>query len=105
MSRCYYVYIMASISRTLYVGVTADLMRRVEEHKRGEVEGFTTKYKLKKLVYYEDYQDIRHAIEREKQLKGWRRGKKVALIESVNPNWMDLSWEWFEGRRFSLDEA
>ena len=99
----YYAYIMASISRVLYIGVTDDLERRVREHKQGEVQGFTQKYRLKKLVYLEEFGDIRQAIAREKQLKGWRREKKVALIEAENPHWRDLSWEWFDSRRFALD--
>ncbi len=104
MVRRYYVYIMASISRVLYVGVTDDIVRRVAEHKAGEIEGFTKQYRLKKLVHYEEFGDIRQAIAREKQLKGWRREKKVELIEAENPNWKDLSWEWFGSRRFALDQ-
>ena len=87
----YYVYIMASISRTIYVGVTNDLESRVSQHKSGEIESFTQRYKCKKLVYYETYASIKQAIAREKQIKGWRRAKKVALIESLNPHWADLS--------------
>ena len=84
---------MASISRTLYVGVTNDLGRRVAEHKSGETEGFTKRYQVHKLVYYEEFGRPRDAIAREKELKGWLRSKKVALIESFNPAWRDLSWE------------
>lgn len=90
----YYVYFMASESGTLYIGVTNDLMRRVTEHKSGEVEGFTKKYGCVKLVYYEHFPDIRAAIEREKQLKKWRREKKEWLIRSMNPGWVDLTLEW-----------
>jgi len=92
--RTYCVYIMASISRTLYVGVTNDLERRVREHKEGLIEGFTRKYRIKKLVYYETLNTPRDAIAREKQIKGWRRARKVELIESVNPTWKDLAHEW-----------
>ena len=87
----YHVYIMTNRSDTLYTGVTNNLQRRVYEHKHGLVEGFTKKYKLTMLVYYEATDDVRSAIEREKQIKGWRRSKKIALIESVNPQWRDLS--------------
>ncbi len=86
----YHVYIMASISRRLYVGVTNNLERRLEEHRRGMASEFTRKYKLKKLVYGEEYSDPREAIAREKQIKSWRREKKITLIESQNPKWRDL---------------
>ena len=92
----YYVYIMANDSGTLYIGVTNDLQRRVYEHKKKLVEGFTEKYNITKLVHYEQTNDVMAAIEREKQLKGWIRKKKVALIESENPYWEDLSKDWFE---------
>ena len=86
----YYVYILSSISGVLYIGVTNNLKRRVWEHKQGLTVGFTKKYHVKKLVYYEATSDVRVAIEREKQLKKWRREKKVALIESMNLPWKDL---------------
>jgi len=89
-----YAYIMSNISRTLYVGVTNDLERRVYEHKRKLTPGFTRKYNVTMLVYFEVAPDIRSAIDREKQIKGWLRSKKVALIESANPHWLDLSAEW-----------
>ena len=92
----YYVYIMASRGRTIYIGVTNDLERRVFEHKEGLTAGFTAKYKITKLVYFEDTNDVRAAIEREKQLKTWRRSKKVALVESANPEWKDLSLGWYD---------
>jgi len=91
----YYVYIMTNRSKTLYTGVTIDLIRRVCEHKNKIIDGFTKKYNITKLVFYEETKDIRAAIEREKQIKGWLRSKKIALIESVNPKWEDLSKEWF----------
>lgn len=92
----YYVYIMASRSRTLYTGVTGDLERRVFEHKEKLVPGFTAKYKIERLVYFEIAEDVHAAISREKQIKGWTRSKKLALIDSVNPTWKDLSASWFE---------
>jgi len=92
----YYVYIMASKSKTLYTGITDDLVRRVYEHKTKLIEGFTKKYNITKLVYYEVTSDVRAAIEREKQIKGWLRSKKITLIEAMNPEWMDLSEELFE---------
>ena len=81
----YYVYILASRSRNLYVGVTNDLERRVYEHKRKLVPGFTTRYNIDRLVYFEATEDVQSAIAREKQIKGWLRSRKVSLIESVNP--------------------
>jgi len=87
---------MTNQSKTLYTGVTNDLMRRVYEHKNKMIEGFTKKYNITKLVYYEETNDIQVAISREKQIKGWLRGKKIALIESVNPKWNDLSEGWFK---------
>ncbi len=91
----YYVYIMTNTSRTLYVGVTNDLERRVYEHKQKMVPGFTTAYNINRLVYFEATQNINAAIAREKQLKRWRRLKKVSLVDSVNPQWNDLSLEWY----------
>jgi len=87
---------MTNQSKTLYTGVTNDLMRRVYEHKNKMIEGFTKKYNITKLVYYKETKDIQVAISREKQIKGWLRGKKIALIESVNPKWNDLSEGWFK---------
>ena len=93
--REYFVYIMSNRSKTLYVGVTNNLERRVYEHKHGLIEGFTTRYRVTRLVYYETTGDVSAAIEREKQIKGWLRRKKVALIESMNPEWDDLSETWY----------
>ena len=90
----YYVYIMTNCSKTLYIGVTNNLQRRVYEHQHHLVAGFTSKYHMTRLVYFEATSDVNAAIEREKQLKGWLRAKKVALIESINPDWRDLSEEW-----------
>ena len=86
----YYVYIMASHTKTLYVGVTSDLLKRYYQHHHEITEGFTARYQVKKLVYYEVGLSPQGAIAREKQLKGWRRNRKVALVESVNPEWRDL---------------
>ena len=90
----YTVYIMASRSLTLYIGVTRDLYRRTTEHKQHDIDGFTSTYRIERLVYYERFADIRAAIAREKQLKGWRREKKIALIRATNPTWIDLSEDW-----------
>jgi putative endonuclease len=94
MSKGGYVYIVASRSRRIYIGVTSDLVRRVDEHKRKVGSSFAAKYNMDRLVYYEQYGDIRDAIEREKQLKKWRREKKVGLIERENPEWRDLTEDW-----------
>ena len=90
----YFVYILSNRSRTLYIGVTNDLERRVYEHKMKLVPGFTSHYNLTSLVYYESTSDVRAAIEREKEIKGWVRRKKTALIHSFNPEWKDLSEDW-----------
>ena len=86
----YYVYIISSKSRAIYTGVTSNLIERVSQHKEGTPESFTRRYNIKRLVYYETYGEVTDAIAREKQIKGWKRFKKVELIESVNPNWVDL---------------
>ncbi len=91
MSHHYYVYLLSSKKNgTLYVGVTNDLMRRVGEHKLGLIEGFTNKYKINKLVYFETYNDINEAILREKRIKKWNRNWKIKIIEEMNPEWNDL---------------
>ena len=87
--RAYYVYIMASRSRVLYTGVTNDLARRVHEHKQGLIAGFTSAYRITRLVYFEEFTDVRDAIAREKQIKGWVRARKIRLIEECNPTWED----------------
>ena len=89
-----YVYIMTGRSDTLYTGVTSGLEKRVSEHKQKATEGFTKRYNITTLVYYETHEDITAAIASEKKIKGWTRAKKIALIESVNPQWRDLSEEW-----------
>ncbi len=96
MERQYYVYILTNKSHTLYTGVTSDLERRVYDHKKKLVPGFTSKYNITQLVYFDETQDIQTAISREKQIKGWLRRKKIALIESVNPEWKDLSIGWYK---------
>lgn len=90
----YYVYIMANVARTLYTGVTNALELRVHQHKQRLVPGFTSKYGLDRLVYFEEGGDVLAAIAREKQIKGWTRAKKLALVESLNPDWKDLSVGW-----------
>jgi putative endonuclease len=87
----YWVYILASRSRTLYIGVTNNLERRLFEHQNKLVRGFTSQYNIDRLVYFEETSDVTAAIAREKQLKGWRRSRKIELIESVNLKWDDLS--------------
>ena len=94
--KSYYVYIMTNKSKTLYTGVTNNLERRVYEHKNKLVAGFTNKYNITKLVYYEETNDVHLALVREKQIKGWLRSKKIVLIESENPEWKDLSLEWYD---------
>ena len=94
--REYYFYMMASYRRALYAGVTNDLTRPVYEHQQKFVEGFTKNYNVTKLVYYEAANSIEAAFEREKQVKGWLRSKKIAIIESVNPYWEDLAKEWYQ---------
>jgi len=90
----YFVYIMSSQTRVLYIGMTNNLERRVDEHKSGQVPGFSSKYRTTQLVYYEETSDVRAALERERYLKGWKRERKVALIEAMNPEWDDLSAVW-----------
>jgi putative endonuclease len=95
MPKQYYVYIATNVSRTLYTGVTNNLERRMDEHKRKVGSRFAAKYNITRLVYLEVCTDIRDAIAREKEIKGWRREKKITLIESVNPTWQDLSADWY----------
>ena len=90
----YHVYIMASLSRTLYIGVTNELARRAYQHRMKVVPGFTSKYNVTRLVYAEEFGDVRDAIAREKQIEGWRRDRKIELVESVNPEWEDLAETW-----------
>jgi putative endonuclease len=98
--RRYFVYIMANASKILYIGMTNSLRRRVREHKLKLTPGFATKYNITRLVYFESFEDVRNAIEREKQIKAWTRAKRVALVESMNPKWNDLSREWDQPQTF-----
>ena len=93
----YYVYLLASkIRGTLYIGMTNDLQRRVYEHKMGIKEGFTQKYGVNKLMYFETFQDVNEAIERENNLKKWKRDWKIKLIEKDNKKWLDLAKNWYD---------
>ena len=98
MKNTYYVYIMTNRSGTLYTGMTNNLERRVWEHKNKKIPGFTRKYNIKKLIYYEETDNVNEAIAREKQIKGWLRKKKIDLIRTLNPNWKDLSQGWDQDR-------
>jgi putative endonuclease len=91
VDRTYHVYILASRSRNLYTGVTDDLERRLIEHRKGSANSFTQRYRIRRLIYCEPFSAARDAIAREKQIKAWRRGKKIALIEASNPTWADLA--------------
>ncbi len=93
--RTYCVYIVGSLSGTLYIGMTGNLHKRAFQHKFHRIEGFTDRYHVERLLHWESYDEVHKAIAREKQLKGWRRSKKVVLIESMNPQWLDLSKEWY----------
>jgi putative endonuclease len=94
--KTYCVYLLASKSRRLYIGVTNNLERRLYEHKTKQLDGFTRKYNIDRLVYFEQTTDVLSAIAREKQIKNWNRSKKISLIESANPAWEDLSAEWYK---------
>ena len=97
MERSYYVYIITNRKDgTLYIDVTSDLLRRIHEHKNKLIEGFSKKYNLTKLVYYEETNDVTIAIRREKQMKKWYRKWKIELIEKENPEWIDLALEWYD---------
>ena len=92
MTKAFYVYIMTNRSRVvLYTGITNNLVRRVSQHQNGDIERFTKIYKVNRLIYYETFKDRRAAISREKEIKGWRRSKKNALVEKLSPKWTDLS--------------
>lgn len=95
MPKTFFVYILASLSRRLYTGVTTDLPRRVWEHRTGAIPGFTQRYRIHRLVYFESTQNGRSAMEREKQIKGWGREKRINLIEQQNAGWLDLGADWF----------
>jgi len=105
--KSYYVYILASLSGTLYVGITSNLSKRMWQHKEHVYKGFTSQYQVDRLLYYETFGAVQEAIEREKQLKGWRREKKINLITKENPHWEDLSGDWFVDvpRKFAFHEV
>ncbi len=92
--REFWVYIMASNTGTLYIGMTGDIYTRIMQHKNKSIEGFSSKYDCHRLVWYESWDDPRTAVNREKELKGWVRRKKIELIESKNPRWADLAETW-----------
>ena len=96
----FWVYILTSRSGTLYIGITGYFEQRIHQHKYDSIEGFTKKYQCHRLVYYESFQQVEIAISREKQLKGWRREKKIGLIEKLNPRWQDLAENWGREMRF-----
>lgn len=98
--KTYYVYIVASRSLNLYTGITNNIFRRVLQHKQGDIEGFTKRYNINRLVYYEVFHQVGSAIAREKQIKAWTRAKRLALIRSRNPTWQDLAEGW--GEKFEL---
>ena len=99
----YFVYIVASRSGTLYIGMTNSIYRRALQHKRGEIEGFASKYHCNRLVYYESFDDVHKAIGREKQLKGWTRARKISVIETRNPRWEDLAEKWGAQMAFAAE--
>jgi putative endonuclease len=99
MSKSFYVYILASRSRNLYTGVTNNLRRRMVEHREKRVPGFSLRYNIFRLVHFEVFGGIGVAIRREKEIKAWRREKKIRLIERNNPTWEDLAAEWYAGRQ------
>jgi putative endonuclease len=92
----YFVYIVASRTHVLYCGITNNVQRRTQEHKDGSFPGFTSTYRCDRLVWFERYQYVNNALDREKQIKRWARAKKIWLIEQINPTWADLSEEWQE---------
>ena len=94
-----YVYVLASTTLVLYTGITSDLHRRVYQHKTGSIPGFTFDYRVNRLVYYEPHRSIRAAIAREREIKSWRRSKKIDLIEQANAGWLDLAADWFPDMR------
>jgi len=100
VAKHFVVYIMASATATLYVGMTSDIKDRVQKHKAHEFDGFSAKYGTDRLVYWERMKDAKSAIAREKQIKRWRRERKVNLIETANPGWEDLSQGWYGGKRW-----
>lgn len=100
--KSYYVYILTNRSGTLYIGVTNELQRRLQEHREGKPGTFSARYKLDRLLYFEETDDVTVAIAREKQLKGWTRKRKIALFTETNPRWLDLSEDWVDPRERAL---
>jgi putative endonuclease len=96
MPRTFTVYILASLSRRLYVGMTGDLLNRLYEHRTAVLPSFTSRYRINRLVYFEQTTDVKSAIRRETEIKQWSREKKIQLIESTNAGWLDLARDWFE---------
>jgi len=101
--KTYYVYILSSQRRVLYVGITRGIEHRVFQHKTHAFAGFTAKYNVNLLVYFERFSSVHAAIRREKEIKDWRREEKIALIESTNPKWRDLSYGWYQKHRYQPD--
>ncbi len=101
--KSYCVYILGSLSGTLYIGMTSTLYKRIFIHKSHLREGFTSRYEVDRLLYVESYDDVHKAIAREKQLKGWRRDRKIALFERVNPHWLDLAKDWYPETKVQFD--
>ncbi|HWW16663.1 MAG TPA: GIY-YIG nuclease family protein [Candidatus Dormibacteraeota bacterium] len=100
--RRYFVYVTANASKRLYTGMTNSIRRRVREHELKLTPGYAAQYNITRLVYFESFEDVRNAIEREKQIKAWTRAKRLALVESTNPKWDDLSREWDQPQTFRL---
>jgi putative endonuclease len=96
MSRTFTVYMLASLSRRLYIGVTGDLLKRLHEHRTADLPSFAKRYRINRLVHFEQTTDARSAIQRETELKKWSREKKIRLIEAKNPGWLDLAQDWFQ---------
>jgi putative endonuclease len=105
MPKIYHVYILASQRRVLYVGMTSNIEQRVFQHKTHAFEGFSAKYNVTTLVYFEPHGSVMTAIRREKEMKAWRREEKLELIESTNPKWRDLSYGWYQRHRYQPDAA
>jgi putative endonuclease len=103
MQKTYYVYILSSQTRVLYIGMTSNIEQRIYQHKTQTFGGFTAKYNVTKLVHFERYGSVMTAIRREKEMKGWRREEKLKLIVSVNKNWNDLSYGWYQRHRYQPD--
>jgi putative endonuclease len=103
MPKLYYVYILSSQRRVLYIGVTSNIERRVFQHKTHAFAGFTAKYNVTNLVYFERHESVMTAIRREKEMKASRREEKINLIESANPKWKDLSYGWYQRHRYQPD--